>query len=189
MSAIQHLSAGRVVELDPASVQVSGRAIILIDPKFAHNVGAALRAASCFGFDQLWFTGARVSMKSARGYRLPREERMKGYRSTAVYQYDRVFDLMPPDVTPVAIEVLEQSESLIPFEHPEQAAYVFGPEDGSLPPGVRALCHRFVGIPTHHCLNLGASVNVTLYDRLTKTDPDARLQTHLAEDRGHFSNR
>jgi tRNA(Leu) C34 or U34 (ribose-2'-O)-methylase TrmL len=31
-------------------------AIGLVDPKFPHNVGAAVRAASCYGIRQAWFT-------------------------------------------------------------------------------------------------------------------------------------
>ena len=77
-------------------------------------------------------------------------------------------------VTPVCIEVLDDAESLVRFDHPEHAAYVLGPEDGSVPEGVRAACHRFVRIPAvgrasgARCLNLAAAVNVVLYDRLAK---------------------
>jgi hypothetical protein len=53
--------------------------IILINPKFALNVGNVIRGASCYGVEQVWWTGDRVGLDiEARG-RLPREERMKGY--------------------------------------------------------------------------------------------------------------
>ena len=147
--------------------------VALIDPKYPHNVGAALRACSCWGVGQLWWTGDRVTLDVPRGERLPREERMKGYRSVQITRDDHVFDCFEPgSVTPVAVELRPQAESLVTFEHPEDALYVFGPEDGSLPKSVRLLCHRFVVIPTHHCLNLAAAVNVVLYDR--------RLKRHLA---------
>jgi tRNA(Leu) C34 or U34 (ribose-2'-O)-methylase TrmL len=148
-------------------------AVALLDPKYPHNVGAALRACSCWGIGQLWWTGRRVSPDVPRGERLPREERMKGYRSVQMVRDDRVFDRFEPGaVTPVAVELRSNVESLVTFEHPEDALYVFGPEDGSLPKPIRLLCHRFVVIPTHHCLNLAAAVNVVLYDR--------RLKRHLA---------
>lgn len=148
-------------------------AVALIDPKYPHNVGAALRACSCWGVPQLWWTGCRVTLDVPRGKRLPREERMKGYRAVQMIHDDRVFDRFEPGrVTPVAVELRPAAESLVSFEHPEDALYVFGPEDGSLPKSVRLLCHRFVVIPTHHCLNLAAAVNVVLYDR--------RLKRHLA---------
>ena len=34
-------------------------AIALVNPKYPHNVGAAVRAASCFGIQQVWFSGNR----------------------------------------------------------------------------------------------------------------------------------
>jgi tRNA(Leu) C34 or U34 (ribose-2'-O)-methylase TrmL len=74
-------------------------------------------------------------------------------------------------VTPVAVELRPDAESLVTFEHPGEALYVFGPEDGSLPKPVRLRCHPFVVIPTHHCLSLAAAVNVVLYDRRHSTSP------------------
>lgn len=31
-------------------------AVLLVDPRFARNVGVAVRAASCYGARQVWFT-------------------------------------------------------------------------------------------------------------------------------------
>jgi len=150
-------------------------AVFLMNPKFPHNVGAALRACSCWGINQLWWTGQRVNLELEKGQRLPREERMKGYRDVQLFNDDRPFDRLadegiePSDgVTPVAVELLPSSENLANFEHPEKAIYVFGPEDGSINQVIRRLCHRFVFIPTHHCLNLAAAINVVLYDRSFK---------------------
>jgi tRNA(Leu) C34 or U34 (ribose-2'-O)-methylase TrmL len=148
-------------------------AVALINPKYPHNVGAVLRACSCWGARQLWWTGERVALDVPRGERLPREERLRGYRDVEMVIDDHLFDRFDPgSVTPVAVELLPTAESLVSFDHPEDALYVFGPEDGGLPKAVRVLCHRFVLIPTHHCLNLAAAVNVVLYDR--------RLKRHLA---------
>lgn len=44
-------------------------AVALVNPKFPHNVGAAVRAASCFGVSQVWYTGDRVSMGPEKGHR------------------------------------------------------------------------------------------------------------------------
>jgi tRNA(Leu) C34 or U34 (ribose-2'-O)-methylase TrmL len=143
-------------------------AICLINPKNARNIGAAMRAASCFGIQQVWFTGDRVNLDPNAKTRLPREERMKGYRDVELIQYDRPFDLFPEGVTPVAIEVLEKSEGLFEFEHPENPLYVFGPEDGTIPKVTLQHCHRFVTIPVRHCLNLAMAVGLTLYDRAYK---------------------
>jgi len=144
-------------------------AVVLINPKYDHNVGAALRACSCFDIKQLWFTGDRVPLEvNGKGRRLPREERMKGYKDVELRNFDYVFDEFEKDVVPVAVEVREHAEDLVDFEHPEKALYVFGPEDGSLSKVELMHCYRFVVIPTKHCVNLSAAVYLVLYDRLCK---------------------
>jgi len=140
-------------------------AVALINPKHARNVGAALRACSCFGIHQLWFSGNRIALNGK--HRLPREECMKGYDDVELRQYDYIFDQFA-DVVPVAVELRPGSESLADFEHPKNALYVFGPEDGSLQRVTTQHCHRFVTIPTRHCTNLAAAVYLVLYDRILK---------------------
>lgn len=144
-------------------------AVALVDPKYPHNVGAAVRAASCFRVPQVWFTGDRVSLVGeGKRTRLPREERMKGYSKVDICHADYFFDAYDREVVPVAVEVRENAEWLPNFEHPENALYVFGPEDGSLTRPVLARCHRFVRIPMAHCANLSSAVYMVLYDRHAK---------------------
>jgi tRNA(Leu) C34 or U34 (ribose-2'-O)-methylase TrmL len=166
-------------------LQIPG--VIMIDPKFPHNVGAAIRACSCFGVNSLVWTGSRVN--PAKYERLPREERIKGYKRVDFQNNDRPFDLFPKDCVPVCVEVFENSEPLTIFEHPENALYVFGPEDGRIPQVIRRLCHRFVHIPAHFCLNLSASINVMLAHRLMSRQlagktPILPLREMLLEVRG-----
>jgi tRNA C32,U32 (ribose-2'-O)-methylase TrmJ len=52
--------------------------VVLIDPKFPHNVGAAIRACSCFGVDSLLWTGNRIDV--SKYARLQRVEGMIGYK-------------------------------------------------------------------------------------------------------------
>jgi hypothetical protein len=72
-----------------------------------------------------------VPLDGAKRQRLPREERMRGYKEVEVRQWDQFFDAFE-DAVPVAVEMRRNAESLIDFVHPEYALYVFGPEDGSL---------------------------------------------------------
>ena len=141
-------------------------AVALDSPKFAHNVGAAVRAASCFGVPQVWMSGRRVSLEGGKGHaRLPREERMRGYQEVQLCHADYFLDAFGPGIVPVAVELRPGSESLLTFVHPERAVYVFGPEDGSIGPGLIPLCHRFVTIPARHCLNLSSAVYTVLFHR------------------------
>lgn len=142
-------------------------AVALVNPKYPHNVGAAVRAASCFGVRQVWFTGDRVCLDGSKGHRLPREERMRGYQEVEIRHGDYFFDAYTGAV-PVAVELRENAEPLTSFEHPDSALYVFGPEDGSLGRSALGQCHRFVVIPARHCLNLAAAVYTVLYDRHAK---------------------
>ena len=142
-------------------------AVVLSNPKYRQNLAGIVRACSCFGIPTLLWTGNRIDLNEMD--RLPREERMKGYRD--VYweklENNRPFDLFPGAV-PVCVELVPHAENLASFDHPERAVYVFGPEDGSVPQVFRMHCHRFVFIPSAHCLNLSAAVNVVLYDRRVK---------------------
>ena len=54
------------------------------------------------------------------------------------------------------------------YTHPDRALYLFGAEDGSLSQELRDWCEDVVYIPTQGCMNLAATVNVVLYDRLAK---------------------
>jgi tRNA(Leu) C34 or U34 (ribose-2'-O)-methylase TrmL len=167
-------------------IEMSTPGVVLINPKYAHNVGATIRACSCFGVESLVWTGSRIDL--ARYERLPREERMKGYKSVQFKNHERPLDFFP-HCTPVCVEVFENSESLTTFDHPEDAVYLFGPEDGSVPQVMRRLCHRFVHIPAHFCLNLSAAVNVVLAHRLISRqlagrEPQLPLHEMLHEVRG-----
>ena len=68
----------------------------------------------------------------------------------------------------VVIEILDGAIPLPAFNHPERAIYVFGPEDGSVPTRIVAKSQYIVSVPTRQCMNLAATVNVVLYDRLAK---------------------
>jgi len=139
--------------------------VALINPRYPHNVGQTVRAVSVFGAEKLFMTGNRVELVGRPGYRLPREERMRG-KYIPVTPTRRPFD--DSGLTPVAVELTHGAEDLAWFVHPKNALYVFGPEDGDLGSAELSQCHRFVQIPGLHCLNLASAVAVLLADRETK---------------------
>lgn len=162
------------------------KAVVLINPKFAHNVGGALRACATFGASTLRWTGDRVPPLDMwpEGARIPREERIKDYKDV---DFDHTDSLRPLDefvrqgYTPVAVEVLDSSENIVHFKHPDLAVYVFGPEDSSLSRGVLSACHAFVTVPTNGCLNLATAASVVLYDRHAKAEIAGNRQPELYE--------
>ena len=68
----------------------------------------------------------------------------------------------------VCVELAIDAVPLPGFIHPENAFYIFGPEDGSIDQDIIDRADEVVYIPTIGCMNLAATVNVLLYDRLAK---------------------
>ena len=163
-------------------------AVLLIDPKYPHNVGQVLRACAAYNVPSLLFTGQHMQDNLRALKCLPREERLRGYQTISLTHAERPFDLLP-ELTPVAVEVRRNSESLPMFEHRKNAVYVFGPEDGSIGSGVLSQCHRFVAIPSVHCLNLSMAVGTVLYDRQSKLDPSHPLDMTSVDNPGYFEVR
>lgn len=145
-------------------------AVLLDNPKYPHNVGMTYRTCACLGVAQLWYTGDRAASAWRVMSRLPREERMPRYsdRTELIPAEGRWLAQFPPGTVPVAVEVSPGAEDLAWFEHPEQAVYVFGPEDGSLSKGTRSACHRFLILPSDGPLNLAVAVGWVLGDRRAK---------------------
>ena len=81
---------------------------------------------------------------------------------------DDLQKIIPLGCTPVAVELIDGARALPEYTHPDRAIYIFGPEDGSLDADVRAWCEETIYIPTNGCMNLAATVNVVLYDRMAK---------------------
>jgi tRNA(Leu) C34 or U34 (ribose-2'-O)-methylase TrmL len=138
-----------------------GFAVVALDrPKDAINVGTAMRAVGCYDAAMLVTGGARFGAASS--------DTQKAYRHIPLVRVENVFDAIPFDCIPVAVEITEDAIPLHSFQHPERAFYIFGPEDGSIRKDVSERCKHHVYIPTRHCLNLGMAVNTVLYDRQAK---------------------
>ena len=164
-------------------------AIVLVDPLYAKNAASVMRTCAAYGIGQLWWTGDRITLELDHAGRWPREERMKGYRSVKLFNHDRPLEFFDRGIVPVAIELDPTATNLVHFEHPDNAVYVFGPEDGSVTSPILRLCHWRVQIPTRHCLNLGQAVSTVLWDRhykryLAGKEPALKPSEALAEPRG-----
>jgi tRNA(Leu) C34 or U34 (ribose-2'-O)-methylase TrmL len=132
----------------------------LFNPKDHLNVGGAMRAAACYGASIIAVQGER--------YRRSSTDKMHAWRHIPTIQTDDLIGALPLGAVPVAIEFIQSARSLTNYTHPESAFYIFGPEDNSIPTSVLANCRDVVYVPTEYCMNLAATVNVVLYDRLMK---------------------
>ena len=141
-----------------------GYSVIALDnPKSIPNLGGAMRAAQCYGAALILIGGARLARISHIA-----TDTMKAYRHIPTLWVDDVMNHIPHDCIPVAIDLVEGARELPAYTHPERAFYVFGPEDGTLGKRVLDRCRDKVMVPTDGCMNLAATVNVILYDRLAK---------------------
>ncbi len=135
-------------------------AIGLHQPKTASNVGSVLRAATVYESSFVAIAGKR--------YRKSCTDTCKFERHSPLFHVDFLKNIIPFNCVPVAVDIIAGAESLTYYQHPERAFYIFGPEDGTLSYEITDFCRDIVYIPSKGCMNLAATVNVVLYDRMAK---------------------
>jgi len=136
----------------------------LIKPKSPTNVGAIMRAAGCFAADAVHYTGARYD--KAMRFNTDTKHRIRSIPLTGV---TCLLDKVPENAKIVCVELVEDAIPLHEYRHPENAFYIFGPEDGTITQNIIDHAADVVYIPTKGCLNLAATVNIVLYDRMVKS--------------------
>ena len=142
-----------------------GYAVVALDgPTDPVNVGHTLRAAMCFDTRMELLANPDPSIKLRRLSADPG----RTWRHTPVLSVESIFESLPYRCTPIAIELTDDAEDLMDFQHPERACYIFGPENSSLNKQTLEKCDRVLKIPVGLPLNLAATVNVVLYDRMLK---------------------
>ena len=138
-----------------------GYAAVAVDSILSEpNMGGVIRAAQIFS--------AALVVFGTRQYKKQPTDVMKGYRHIPLLQVEDVLSTIPYDCIPVGVEITDHAVSLIEYQHPQRAYYIFGPENGTLGNRILSRCKHIVKIPSERCLNLAACVNVVLYDRLSK---------------------
>ena len=135
----------------------------LTNPKTPSNVGSAMRACGVYRAIALFYSGERY--KKAKKFIT---DPGKHWKHIPMNHVDDLHDAIPYDCVPVAVDLIEGATPLQDYVHPERAFYVFGPEDGTLGQSTTEWCRDTIYIPTNGCMNLAATVNVVLYDRLAK---------------------
>lgn len=159
--------------MKPACVSIG-----LLNPKSPENVDGVLRAAGNYRVDQVYYTGQRYPRALALNPDTPKMRR-KVSEDVTLCSVDNLLDVLQPQMQLVCVEFVLNAQPLPDFAHPESACYVFGPEDGSLSQQLIDHADAVVYVPTVGSMNLAASVNVLLYDRLCKQPRSA----HAAVDK------
>jgi len=135
----------------------------LFNPKTPENVGSVMRASGCYGVHSVFYTGKRYDF--AKQFCT---DTNKKHLDIPLISVEDLQSIVPLDCVPVAVELAEGAKSLVDYKHPPRAFYIFGPEDNSLKKEITEFCRDTIYVPTNGCMNLAATVNVILYDRLAK---------------------
>ena len=138
--------------------------IALSNPKTPTNVGAALRAAGCFGVDAVYYSGERYDRAAKFN-----TDTKNNHRRIPLIAVNSLVQGIVGDVKRVCVEFAEGAIPLQDYRHPDNACYFFGPEDGTLEQALIDRADDVIYIPTAGCMNLAAAINVVLYDRMYKS--------------------
>ena len=124
------------------------------------NLGSLLRTAHAFGASFFFAIEPAFKVKEVKY-----ADTSDAAKHLPLYTFSSVDELMlPKGCALVGIELTEDAVDLPSFFHPQAAAYVLGPERGSLSPALQARCD-LVKIPTKFCINVGLAGALVMYDR------------------------
>ncbi|MCZ2721649.1 RNA methyltransferase [Marinomonas sp. 15G1-11] len=141
----------------------------LTNPKSTSNVGSVMRAAGCYDVDQVLYTGRRYDRAAKLTTDTKKARVSIPLINIQLLGVDTLVDAVDEDTKIVCVDLIQGATPLPAFEHPEKALYIFGPEDNTIGQEVVDRADFVVFVPTTGCMNLAASVNVLLYDRLAKS--------------------
>jgi tRNA G18 (ribose-2'-O)-methylase SpoU len=127
----------------------------------ALNAGNLFRSAHAFGASFVFSIAADPRVQRSHADTSHTAENLPWYAHDTVAELN-----LPSGCRLVGVELLDEAVLLPSFHHPLQAAYVFGPERGSLSPALLARCDYLIKIPTAFCINLSTAGAVVMYDRL-----------------------
>ncbi|GJL85540.1 MAG: rRNA methyltransferase [Micavibrio sp.] len=126
------------------------------------NVGNLVRSSHAFGAS---FFFAIAPVVDIEGMKV--SDTSDAFDHVPYYQYENVKTLdLPMECSLVGIEFVENSIELPSFRHPTRAAYILGPEMGSLSPELMEKCDHIVKIPMKFCVNVGVAGALIMYDRM-----------------------
>ena len=125
------------------------------------NLGNLMRSAHGFGAHFTFTVGATYHALEAHA------DTSKGQLHVPHYNWAGLDKMaLPGGCRLVGIELIDDAIDLPSFRHPLRAAYVLGPERGSLTPELIERCDYVVKIPTAFCVNVAMAGAIVMYDRV-----------------------
>ena len=125
------------------------------------NFGNLARSAHGFGASFVF------TVAPARTIGAPPSDTSRSQNHLPWYSFASVEEMRLPDgCRLVGVELIDEAVDLPSFRHPARAAYVLGPEGGSLSPEMLEQCEFVVRIPLAFCINLAMAGVVVMYDRM-----------------------
>ena len=125
------------------------------------NLGNLMRSAHAFGASFVFTVDADQRMPKVRSDTSQSSEHIPHYAWTSIEEMN-----LPRGCQLVGVELLDDAVDLPSFRHPSRAAYVLGPERGSLSPQMLGLCDHVIRIPTEFCINVATAGAIIMYDRV-----------------------
>jgi len=124
------------------------------------NAGNLSRSAQAFGAGFLFTVAGTYDQRQAQS------DTSHATHQLPFYEFDDVAGMLLPERCQlVGIELIDGAVDLPTFKHPIQAAYVLGPERGSLSPEMVSRCEYLIKIPTAFCINVATAGAIVMYDR------------------------
>ena len=125
------------------------------------NVGGLFRSAHAFGASFVFTVNAHYRRKEA-----VKADTSDTLDHVPFYSFPDPGSLVLPNQCElIGIELLDTAVELPSFRHPHRAAYILGPERGSLSSTILNRCVYTIKIPTKFCVNIGIAGAIVMYDR------------------------
>ena len=140
-------------------------AIGIYGVKTPENLGTLWRSADLLGASLIFTVGARYSTQAT--------DTSKARQSIPLVHFDSLEQMRKakdPSVPLIAVELDENSYSLINFVHPNSAWYLLGAEDTGLPKKALEFSSQIIQIPAvkDFSFNVATAGSIVLYDRFVK---------------------
>ncbi|MDD2324607.1 MAG: TrmH family RNA methyltransferase [Alphaproteobacteria bacterium] len=138
------------------------------------NLGNLVRTTHAFGGSFFFTINSELDYQNIRA-----SDTSHAAIHMPFYAYDSVENFsLPNDCSLVGVELMDEAVDLPQFKHPLRAAYVLGPEKGSLSPQLVARCDHIVKIPMKFCVNVGVAGALCIYDRMIALGSSAERIAH-----------